>query len=451
MYARKAVRDAAADSARPAPQRSVGAAEPAQAPAPARHRLASIGLPGGDVIQRAIGFEYELGGVRTYEETGWIRHVPVPLKKRTEIAPERNGFKITADDPPTGSTDTRSDLELIIDPPIDDTKDGARADAARRLTAMQNFVAALGLAGAAATGNKVQASTYGGSRNHYFDVPPNSFATGQLQVSAGLDLRALANVRSGAAATAADNRATALQAQGPVPRRLVNEVVTTMNGAGGQSDGTIWTASLAAARTILGNAVNRPDIYVPQLAAVMSMIVTIPTVARTANNVPYAKTTSANLLARTDFATTLGLLSNAVRGVLVRRKAAWSTAMLDIVKTESGDATLTLASPVFPAQIGTAPQIQLTMGEWFSGLASTVSVDQLTEADYPQDYGEEQGEQLESLGGFGSRTDAPLRDQARRAIFEFRQLPAVGSTEIADRGLGVWDYVMRAHGRTPPS
>lgn len=268
MYARKTGRDAAVGSARPTPQRSVDAAAPGQAPAPPRHRLASIGTEGGGVIQRAIGFEYELGAVRTYEETGWIRHLPVPLKKRTEIAPERNGFKITADDAPAGSADPRSDLEFIVDPPIDDTKKGARADAARRLTAMQNFIAALGVAGAAANGNKVPASTYGGNRKHYFDVPPNSFATGQLQVSAGLDLGALTNVRSGASATAADNKATALQAHGPVPPRLVNEVVVTLNGAGGQSDATIWTASVAAARTVLGDAIRRRDHYADRKSVV---------------------------------------------------------------------------------------------------------------------------------------------------------------------------------------
>jgi hypothetical protein len=279
----------------------------------------------------------------------------------------------------------------------------------------------------------------------------NPTATGQLQVSAGLDLAALTNVRSGATAAVADAKATALHARGAVvPNRLVNEVVMSSVGAGGQSDGTIWTACHAAARTILA-PVPRRDFYALQLAAVMSMIVTIPTVARTANRVDYAKMTSANLLARTDFATILGQLPKAVRGVLAARKSAWSRAMLDVVKTESNDATLTLASPVFPAPIGTADQIQLTMGEWFSGLASTISVDQLTRADYPDEYGDEEGEQLESLGGFGSKTDAPLRDQARRPVFEFRQLPAVDSTQIAERGLGVWDYVMRAHGRTPAS
>jgi hypothetical protein len=439
--------------AAPELRRAPAAAKPQpRVAATALHRLDSIGTEPSGVIQRAIGFEYELGNVRTYEETGWIRHLPKALPKGMEIAPARNGFKITADDPPAGSNDKRSDLELIVDPPIDDTKKGARATADATLTAMEGFVAAVGAAGATATGNKVPATTFGGNAKHYFDVPnANAWASGQLQVSAGIDLAALANVRSGSTATATDQAAVALHQQGALPAKLRDEVTMTQPGGGGQSDATIWTASLGAARNLLRNDVKRPDLYVPQLAAVMSMIVTIPSVARTAQNVPYAKTTSSNLLARTDFATMLGLLPKGVRTVLERRKVSWSNAMLEIVKTESNDATLTLQSPVFPGAIGGAAPIQLTMGEWFSGLASKVGVDLLTEENYPEEYGEDEGAQLESLGAFGSRTDAPLRHQAERPIFEFRQLPAVGSNEIAAKALGVWDFVMRVHGRTPAS
>jgi len=59
--------------------------------AAAPHRLAA--LTDGGVVQRAIGFEFELGHVETYRETGWIRHVPARLHKKHEIAPERSGSR----------------------------------------------------------------------------------------------------------------------------------------------------------------------------------------------------------------------------------------------------------------------------------------------------------------------------------------------------------------------
>jgi len=216
--------------------------------------------------------------------------------------------------------------------------------------------------------------------------------------------------------------------------------------AGGQASAGLFNACVAAARRLL-NGINGRDVYAPQLAGIMSMIVTIPSTARTAGagGVPYPKSTTANLLARTDFAAILGLLPNRVRAALSRRHATWGNELLALVRTEANDPTIALASTVFPNPIDNKPQIQLTLGEWFSGLVAGLGVDTLTEENYP--HGDDEGEQLESLGAFGDRTDAPLRNQARRPIFEFRQLPAVASNQLADRALGVWDYIMRLHGR----
>jgi len=73
-------------------------------------------------------------------------------------------------------------------------------------------------------GGRVRASTFGGDRNEYFDVSAaNSLAAGALQVSAGLDLAALAKARSGETAAAVDARAVALRNAGAPSPRLNNE------------------------------------------------------------------------------------------------------------------------------------------------------------------------------------------------------------------------------------
>jgi hypothetical protein len=409
------------------------------------HRPAGLpiaGTPAGGAVpgfvQRKVGYEYELGDVATYKETG-AKKTPTRLPKFAPVVPARKGFRIEAEDPPTGSeVATLSSLELVTDPEIDDTAEDGRELAGLRLLLMSKFVQQL--LEMRDEKQRVAASDLGGSAGTYFgNLSAQTVALGRLQATIGLDFKALTNVRSGRAAAAAAKEGTKPGAS--AERR--NEAFYTQGAASGSSP-RIWQACKDAVVQWAripprGKELLKGDSDI--LATIVSMIVQIPIGAWHANNqgapVPYPKAAAGSLLARTDFAAMFANAPAAVQ-LAVAENAGWPAFLLGIINGYLGMG-LTGADLVIP---GTALQIDLAT--WFAGLARAVPIDRLTKRDYPSSLPKAEAAELESLGGFGSKTDAESGSSGPRPIVEFRSLPYIQPDQVVDAGLAVWDYAKRA-------
>jgi hypothetical protein len=407
--------------------------------------LASSTQGGTGVVQRQLGFEYELGNVETYSKDG--TGIKAALAKG-HVLENRAEFDVTADDPPTGSAPgAMSDLELITTP-IDENVAGNRAVLEARLTAMVNYLAALrthpdetAIGGAFLGAN---------SDTDYDD--------GVLQATAGLSIGGLANLTSGRTEASAGQERTDVQNEKNAlaekslvwdragkNRRLdarINHAALQEYHAMGVHDARLFDNSLMQLGAF-------PGPQADLMAAVMSRIIAIPVAARE-RALPYAKAAAGALMARSDFATVIAALPAGVMGNFAN-VGAFKAALLNAIRLTLGDNAVVLADTVFPAQIGGAAQLTLTLDDWFNGLyvAGAGRVDQLTTVNYPGGAAANaERNQMESLGSYGARTDAPAAGATQRPIFEFRSLGSVTADSLVVRGLAILDMVRRANDGT---
>jgi hypothetical protein len=409
-------------------------------------QLRATDLGGAGVVQRSIGFEYELGFVETYakdEDENRLR------LQKGHVLQDRVGFEVTADDPPTGSeADALSDLELRTQP-INDIVPENRA--VLRVI-LEEMVAYLHELAQHPNENAVGAGFVGAP-------DAGSYEDGVLQATVGLSLGGLTNLVSGrvqASATADAEQAlaekTALSRRWLVFGRGAKNAAldARMDHSGRQSDAA---ASVGAQRFFdaCSNAVNALPITPAQqdiLAAVMSRIITIPVTSRLGDP-PYPKGAAGGLLTRTDFATIIDSMPveimNGFAGVDAF-KATLLAAMRNAIDSEA----LQLADPVFPAAFGDAPPITLTLDAWLTGLYTAgARQDRLTTQHYPGgDAAAAEGGQLESLGSYGAMTDQPANGATQRPIFEFRNLGHLHVDDLVAQGLAVWDLVQRSNAGT---
>jgi len=412
------------------------------------------------VVQRALGYEYELGDVTTSKrEHGEDTRL---AKGETLFSGSRDGFQITADDPPAGSSDPLSDLELIVHPPLDDTKPANRGRVENTMTSMQDFVNELrGLYAQykASTRSKfvsIPATDFDGDEGKYLHASSdNSFGAGVLQATAGLSLAALAQIRSGAASARAGEAAVSPEL---ALHREKRDAQKRLAGPGGGGDTEVFGRALAA---ISGLKNSMGQLLKPEdqaaLAGVISLIVAIPINAwsqsLSGGTIPYPKAVASQLMQRTDFATILQQLPFDAF-YAVARFPHWTEMLIHIVNQSISPPpkkALTKASPIFPGKFQSPeiPTLSLSLGYWFEWLHGLGPMDLLTEKNYPEEVygakGKGQAAAVESLGGYGKKMDPGEDGQGPRPIFEFRSLGRVMPSELVEAGLAVWDYVIGAH------
>jgi hypothetical protein len=401
------------------------------------------------VVQRSVGFEYELGNVQTYSKG--VGDVRVALAKG-QVLQNRGSFEVTADDPPTGSPPgSLSDLELRTPAPgIDDTVPGSRDTAAATLGAMAAY---LGTLQATPHENAVGAEFVGAAGADRYD-------DGVLQATIGLSHGGLANLVSGRARISAEREGDlARQEKTALAGRWA---VWDREGQNQALDERVRSAALrelyavgvggerlfASCRSLIDDLVLTPD-EKDLLAAVMSRIIAIPVAART-SQLPYPKAAAGGLLGRSDFATIIaGLPAPVMNGFA--GAADFKIRLLAAMRDVTGDNRWQLADPVFPNPIGGAPQITLTLDAWFGGLytAGAHRVDLLTRTNYPGGIpADPERQQLESLGHLGNQTDPQAAGPTGRPIFELRNLGSVRVDDLVERGLAVWDLVQKVNQRT---
>ncbi len=193
---------------------------------------------------------------------------------------------------------------------------------------------------------------------------------------------------------------------------------------------------------------------------------TIPLQAYSLNReAPYPKAIAGSLLARTDFATLLGMFSREQQGAIANNVDTWVTLLLQIINASLDGFKVLEDSRIFPRKafsLTTVPDYEdggLTLGEWFRALAQAPGQqrDLLTTRNYASIISsapagrqksvlDKQAEALESLGGFGAKMDpALITGQPQRPIFEFRTLATVYTDYLDLAGKAFWDYIAYAH------
>ena len=426
----------------------------------ARSREAASPAP---ALQRAIGYEFELGFVNTYRQVG---HGPEHRLEKGELLypGSRDGFKITADDPPAGSKGGLTDLELIVEPPIDDRRPEGRERVRHVLTAMQDFINELRGFYVARGGGRVRtavsipATDFDGYESKYVYLPKEqALDAGTLQATAGIDYQALAKIRSGAAAESFQKETESGESGASAAERP-RWLPTLFAQPAGGSDPKLFDTCLKAVsvlRTKTGEGLSPDEKAI--LAGVISVMVAIPINAWTEHLsggvAPYPKSLASQLMARTDFGKIFAKMPWRVL-YAVASYSGWVGLLLEIVNRSIEPPPknlLTKASPIFPAgfEDKDIPRLELRLGHWFEWLHGLAPMDLLTEKNYPAELfpktGKEQAKAVESLGAFGAKTDPGQDEDHPRPIFEFRSLGNVWTMELVKVGLGVWDYVTGAH------
>lgn len=412
------------------------AAVPAPMPAPP--------VGGAGVVQRSLGFEYELGSVETYAKDGDGGRVRLP---KAHLLEARDGFQVTADDPPTGSPpDSLSDLELITHPPIDDRAPANRAVLATTLGAMVAYLRTL-------RANPLETPV---GNDFVGATAATDYDDGTLQATAGLSPGGLAKLTSGrtqaeagAERQAAEDKKSALAGRKIVWRREAKNraLDAEIAHAAAQEFHAMGVADPALFDSALLQLADMPPGEADLMAAVMSRIIAIPVAARANPNLPYPKAAAGPLMARSDFATVIAHLPAGVMAHFADA-AAFKARLLAAIRLALRNNNVNLADPVFSNAVAGAAPLTLTLDAWFDGLyqAGAARVDSLTEANYPGGAAADpERQQLESLGSYGARTDPQAAGATPRPIFEFRSLGTVVAEDLVARGLAVWDMVRRSN------
>jgi hypothetical protein len=386
------------------------------------HTPKNVGTTSGTTVQRQVGFEFEMGDIQTQHRglfSGWHQHA------KGAVMSSLAGYRLTADE---GAGN--SQLEVII-PPIDETNPAA----------VHHLVNVIGPAVVQSIDNIAQAANqawtsadqiagiHGSSWDRYFsDSPTAAGIRGQLQMTGGLAMNKLHDHVSGA--------------QGINYLATLNPMVNVDDAT---AHGTLNTyaapSPIAAATLVSVNGI--PALADPaltqaqrnQVAAIAAMMATIPINMRTGGAIPYPKAAAGPFLARTDFSRIMQALSPAVKNVLTAAHmrqivlAAINGVGLPLVApVVGGDAVIPLGAPM-PAAI---PALNgLTIDAWVGGVVPTPGRfwgywqgrDQLTKANFPGN--RNQRNSLESMGGYGNRTDP-----GNRPIVEFRTLGGVFVTDL---------------------
>jgi hypothetical protein len=374
-------------------------------------------------IQPRVGFEYELGDIKTEKRTrrhpaAWSPH------SRGEMIRQKTGYNVTADSGPNNT----SQLEFIItDIDENNAADCARAVlAARSILADTQDLAQAQNVGQWVTGDQTRIRS---SQSHRFLVEvPIRQLVGQLQATAGLSVGQLPEVVSGRAADR--------------PALRNNRALPYLGNYRSRNVQPIWHAARAAVRRFQALNAHQQEV----LASVVTMIAQVPLSFR--NETPGGQ---GMFTAKTDFSKVLAETISYI-GQPIRQRS-FEAVVLETINAVIRQGlhpnnTLTAADDVFPAgyQANGVALNGVTIGQWVRSMlpagVGQQGQDLMTPHDFPGT--RRQREEMRAFGRMGNRVDA-----GNRPIFEFRNLTTVYPQDLPDVVSGVLDYVRSAN--TPPA
>lgn len=383
------------------------------------------------VVMRKVGFEFELGQIKTQkntsqdlDENSWVAH------SRGEVIVRKAGYDITADIYEQGSQ-----IEFILHA-VDEKSDSGRQAIVR---AANNVMADIqALAHRNNVGRWVRADQVGrinGSRQHRFlSEDSHDRITGQLQMTAGVKIDRLRAVVSGAASEAA----------GPYAR------ANALGNYRQNNSQPMWHEALAATAHYFP-AFNQRQQEI--LASVITLVAQVPFTSRAE-----APVYQGTYTAKTDFSKILKEAAAEI-GRPIDRQAYVNATMRTINHGLQNSASnyqggiLTVHDPVFVNNFvsgGVAMNNAPTLGQWLRSMVPTQGytygwwqgTDLMTPQHYPGN--DQQRSEMRAFGRFGSKTDS-----GGKVIVEWRNLQVCYPDQLATMVTGMVDYVRQANNEQP--
>jgi hypothetical protein len=427
-----------------------------------RH-TAPAGLPDqARVIQRDVGFEFEVDEVDTYKK-GFFGGVN-NLKKKDEILVRQGLFKVEADE----REDHTTDMEIVTEAFPETMAGGIRlAEAMREITALCDQLKLLNRPGNR-TISAAQLAAYGMPVGNRWLRPKGGadidflFLTAKPQVTAGIRMNRLHRLFQ-------DIERAALAGMGAPANPGARLAI---GGANPLNPASAGSPSIAAARAGANAAIGavaadfgrvEPHAAAFGSEALRGLVTLLATylVEGRRGVSGYAKTIANPLMARTDFATLYAQLPLPERRYFRRTRDnnTWLNLVLDAAARAAGVPNLNADAAVFEGRLfndvmmyGVAlgrpvadPRFQtnvlpeLTKRAWLNGIAFEYR-DKLTQAHYPGTAAKKA--ELESLGGYGNKMDVAAGGAAREApIFEFRGLDSKRYAEWYSFAMSTFRYI----------
>ena len=424
-----------------APTQPVAQRKPAAPPHPhLPHRPAPQPAPRqpartGGVIQRDVGFEFEVDEVTTFRKKFFGG--TEPLKKKDVLLARPGLFKVEAD----VREDQTSDMEIVTEAFPESREGGMRlAQAMNEITALCSRLVALNQpahrvisaaelsAFGAPVGNRYLTAKGGGA---FFQL------TAKPQVTAGIRLNRLMRLLTDIErAPIAGGSAARLAIGGANPMAPLTAGSPTIAAGRVAADAAIGAMAADFARVEPHSGAFGSQ----ALRALLALVATY--LAEGQRGVGgYAKTIANPLMARTDFATMYQQLPLAERRYFgrTRHRDTWLDLALDAGARAAGVANLNADNAVFEGRLyndvvmygqphapgcgshfNTDVLPELKRRQWINGMAFDRK-DYLTQKHYPGSKAKKA--ELESLGSYGNKMDVAAGSAARDApIFEFRGL-----------------------------
>lgn len=388
---------------------------------------------GNAIVQRKIGFEFEVGGIKTEHNAGnpnWVSH------SKGDVISHEPGYNITAD---ISAND--SQLEFVTDQ-FDETEDEGLEQISRVAGYirgdMEGIVNAANLRGGVVLASDVQRLN-GGNRDRFLPQLNNYLnLAGQLQMTGGVSVRALAGIVSG---TSMPNRI------GGLPGTRYQDYAVNYKDV--DPNGDIQQPIFHAAKDAVSGFVGQADPTrggIPgrtrgALAAVVTLMAQVPLNMRGA--LPVA--VQGLFLARTDYSKILKMIGDD-SGIDID-PGGFAQALLSTIN-RFADPSLQLDDDVFPAEYRSAGQ-QLTgvsIGQWAHNVVPTPGklwgrwqgTDLITKRNFPGTRA--QKAELRAFGGFGSKTDS-----GNKLILEWRNLQTMYADQLVLTMTGLAEYLRQAN------
>ena len=385
-------------------------------------------------MQKKVGFEFETGNIRTRMSTWtdwtWRNH------PKNSLLYSGSGFEIRTDE-----HQGHSQLELILKEIEEKNPQEVRRLLDQVIPTAITTVEAIasacrGTNGWVSIADIPAVRGWGGkvlNRTTQFRWTAGKTVSGQLQATAGINLSSLANVLTGR-----QFRSYQDEYEDAYRRQEGDHFLDAAINLGQLLNKYDAVPLMKDALKVVSKTVNGlEDFEVAELAAVVTMIATVPFTAYSRSNpIPYPKAAASPFLARTDLATVVAQLPEGVRDVL-NGTLLKNLVLATINRGLEGSVTVGENDPVFPQNTlweknSNVPRLDaLTIGKWVERLVPTSlkpAKDRLTKAHFP---GNDQTKAwLESMGEFGSKMDP-----GNLPIFELRNL--YSDSELTDLAMNV--------------
>lgn len=386
------------------------------------------------LIQRKIGFEFELAGVSTYR----IVNGHLTPHAKGAILTRELGYNITADINSDGSQ-----LEFVTDQ-FDETDQNDLSN----LDKVAMFISLdLERIVAASVGQgKVQASKVpglnGGSPNDVFEPQRGKGfkdIAGQLQMTGGVNLKSLAKVVSGSAMPKRDDGA---QGGSVYQDYAFNYQAYAPSGALQQP---IFQAALGAVDGFVTELDDYKKGLTGKVRGALAAVVTLMAEVPLNMHGQLAMSGQAQFLARTDYSKILKMICDEA-GIYLE-KGSFASALLSTIN-QIAKPPLKLGDDVFPATYSSAGQslTGVTIGNWAESVVPIPGKfwgrwqgkDLITKKHFPGT--QAQKDELRAFGGFGDKTDP-----GNKIILEWRNFQSMYVDQLPFVIKGLAEYLANAN------